>query len=258
MLELYHTPQSTCSQKVRLTLAEKSIPWIERKMDWLRGEHLEGWYIKLNPNGTVPTLVYDGAPVVDSTVINEFLDEVFPDSPLVPADPVTRARMRTWRQFIDEVPTVAIRVPSFNHSLVQLWQGMSTEEFDQFAAQHPIRADFYRKMGTRGFSKEDVETALRRLSETLDRMEKSLRETGPWLIGVQFTLADISLLPTIVRMEDLGLAYLWASHPEVAGWYARIQERPSFAEVYQGETRALSANDVKSAGARERAAAATC
>lgn len=239
MLELYHTPQSTCSQKVRLALAEKLVAWSERRMDWLKGEHLEDWYLDLNPNGTVPTLVHDGEPVVDSTVINEYIEELFPEPPLMPADPLKRARMRTWRQFIDEVPTVAIRVPSFNHSLVKLWQDMSPSEFEAFAARHPIRADFYRTMGTSGFSDEDVERSLRRLSHTLMRMEHSLQRGGPWLIGRDFTLADISILPTIVRMEDLGLAHQWSPFPAVQDWYARIQLRPSFAAVYQGETRNL-------------------
>lgn len=239
MLTLYHTPQSTCSQKVRLVLAEKGIAWEERKMDWLAGEHLADWYLAINPNGVVPTLVHDGAAVIDSSVINEYLEDIFPEPPLRPVDPMACARMRAWRQFIDEVPTAAIRVPSFNRSLVRLWQDMSAEEFEAFAARHPLRADFYRKMGTGGFDAVEMEASMRRLTETLARMERALADGGAWLNGADFSLADISIVPTIVRLEDLGHARMWSALPAVTAWYQRIRARPSFAAVYQGETRIL-------------------
>lgn len=238
MLKLYHTPQSTCSQKVRMALTEKQLDWTERRINWLRGEHLEEWYTAINPNGVVPTLVHDDDPILDSSVINEYIEEAFPERPLMPSDHKERARMRAWRQFIDEVPTTAIRVPSFNQGLVQLWQDMTDSEFAEFAKKHPLRAEFYRKMGTSGFSQEEVEESRRRLDLALSRMEAALA-SGPWLCGDMFTLADISILPTIVRMEDLGMSDVWAGRPRVMDWYARIMARPAIAEVYAGETRIL-------------------
>ncbi len=76
-LELYNAPHSTCSQKVRLTLAEKTLDFVEHHVSLWDNEHLTDWYLKLNPNGVVPTLVHGGQPVIDSSVINEYLDEVF-------------------------------------------------------------------------------------------------------------------------------------------------------------------------------------
>ena len=64
----------------------------------------------------------------------------------------------------------------------------------------------------------------------------------PWLIGEQFTLADISVMPTIVRMEDLGLAKMWSDLPRVTDWYKRLQARPTFATTYYEGTRALGPN----------------
>ena len=62
MLELYHTVNSVCAQKIRIQLAEKKLPWSSRIMT-LRGDQFEPGYLKLNPNGVVPTLVHDGQPV---------------------------------------------------------------------------------------------------------------------------------------------------------------------------------------------------
>ncbi len=79
MLELYNSPVSTCSQKVRMTLWEKELPWQERLIIFSTNEHLSDWYLAINPNGVVPTLVHDGKTIIDSAVINEYLDDVFPD-----------------------------------------------------------------------------------------------------------------------------------------------------------------------------------
>ena len=112
-LELYGAPQSTCSQRVRFVLHAKGLAFEERRLDLFSGDQLQPAYLKLNPNGLVPTLVHDGAPVIDSSVIMEYLEEVFQGGrALVPADPVERARMRALIRFIDEVPTPAVRVPS--------------------------------------------------------------------------------------------------------------------------------------------------
>ena len=77
-IELYNAPQSTCSQKVRLTLTEKELSFKEHRLKLFRGDQLEPEYLKLNPNGAVPTLIHDGTPIIDSSVIMEYLDDVFP------------------------------------------------------------------------------------------------------------------------------------------------------------------------------------
>ena len=100
MLELYGAPQSTCSQKVRLTLAEKNLNFVEHKMKLFQNDQLKPEYLKLNPNGVVPTLVDDGTPIIDLSVIMEYLDEVYPEIALSPAEPKQRAHMRAWLRFL--------------------------------------------------------------------------------------------------------------------------------------------------------------
>jgi glutathione S-transferase len=239
VLELYHAPASMSSQKVCLALAEKELPWIDCFVDLARGEHLDDWYLKLNPNGLVPTLVHDGRAILDSAVINEYLDEVFPDMPLRPADPIERARMRAWRQFAAEVTMPAIRYPSFNAFVIQSFAHQSDLEFAAQVERRPLRRRFYARIRDRkGFDAETIEGALDDLRLTIVRMEEALA-AGPWLAGAAYTLADIALAPVLVRMEDIGLAPLWAEHPRVADWYARVEARPAFAETYLPPARDL-------------------
>jgi glutathione S-transferase len=238
MLELYHAPISTCSQKVRLVLAEKGLVWKSNLIVFSTGDHLTEDYLKLNPNGVVPTLIDAGDPIIDSSVINEYLEDVYPEVPVRPKDAKGTARMRAWRQFIDEIPTPAIRYPSFNAYFVPIWQKLSEEEFAAHARRLPLRKHFYRHMGRGGFDKQAIDEALDKLRQTLERMEKALAE-GPWLVGDQYTLADVSITPTIVRMEDLGLGDMWSDLPGVTDWYRRIRARPNFSTAYMPGSRDL-------------------
>ena len=230
-LTLYNWPTSTCSQKVRIVLAEKALAFEDRRLDSSRSENLSDWYLKLNENGVVPTLVHGSRVIIDSSVINEYLDETCPEFPLVPKDAYARARMRAWRQFIDEVPTPAIRVPSYNRYIRHKWKAMPQQEFDALVEKRTVRKHFYRSMGRDGSSAEEEQAAIEKLRETVVRMDRSLAN-GPWLIGEPFTLADVSLIPTLVRMSDIGLGGLWQNRPLVASWYARAQARPSFAKTF--------------------------
>jgi glutathione S-transferase len=230
-LTLYNWPTSTCSQKVRLVLAEKSLPFEDRRLDSSKSENLSEWYLKLNENGVVPTLAHGAKVIIDSSVIAEYLDEVFPAVALSPDDAYRRARMRVWRQFIDEVPTAAIRVPSYNRYIRHKWQSLSQQAFDALVAKRTVRKHFYRAMGRDGSSPEEERNAIEKLRETVVRMDRALTD-GPWLIGEQFTLADIALVPTLVRMTDIGLAEVWDDRPRVASWFERVQARPSFAKTF--------------------------
>jgi len=131
MLVLYHAPHSTCSQKVRLVLHEKGAKFDEVRIDLGKKEQLKPDYLALNPNGVVPTLVDDGVPIVESSVICEYLDEKYPHNPLVPSDIVERARMRAWTHYIEEVAVGAIRVPSFNRAFLSRFEGQDQKQFEE-------------------------------------------------------------------------------------------------------------------------------
>ena len=95
-LTLYNFLQSTCSQKVRLSQWEKGLAFEDRTVDHKTREHLHPAYLVPNPNGVVPTLVHDGTVTINSSVIYEYLDEVFPENSLSMSEPVGQAHMRKW------------------------------------------------------------------------------------------------------------------------------------------------------------------
>ena len=233
-LVLHDAPQSTCSQRVRFVLHAKGLAFEQRRLDLFAGDQLRPDYLELNPNGLVPTLVHDGAPVIDSSVIMEYLEEVFPQGrTLVPADLFERARMRALMRFIDEVPTPAVRVPSYNLAFLPHFKGMSEEAFRALADAKPLRREFLLKMGRTGFPEAAMHEALDRLRRAVLRMDDTLRSSGgPWLLGARLTLADVAIMPVIVRMDDIRLADLWSDRPAVARWLEAIRGDPAFRPTY--------------------------
>ncbi|HEY7378643.1 MAG TPA: glutathione S-transferase family protein, partial [Steroidobacteraceae bacterium] len=103
MLELYHGSPAANSLKALLPLKEKGIEYTSHYLNLLEFEQHEPWFVAINPEGQVPVLDHDGVIITHTTVINEYLEDAFPDTPpLRPADPVGKARMRYWNKFVDE------------------------------------------------------------------------------------------------------------------------------------------------------------
>jgi glutathione S-transferase len=234
-LVLYHASHSTCSQKVRMVLHEKGLTFDEVRIDLGKKEQLKPDYLALNPNAVVPTLVDDGVPIIESSVICEYLDEKYPQSPLVPRNILERARMRAWTHYIEEVAVGAIRVPSFNRAFLYRFDTLDQKQFEsEEIGPRPVRRELFQRMGSpKGFSKREIDRSLEQLTATCRRMDAAIAKKGPWLMGEQFTLADVLVMPSIDRMADLGLSHIWEDkYPGVSAWYERLQARPAFQATY--------------------------
>jgi glutathione S-transferase len=236
MLKLYHHHTSVCAAKSRLVLAEKGLAFegeIIRLRD--RDQHTPE-YLAMNPFGLVPVLVHDGKVVAESTVINEYLDDVFPDPRLKPTDPYKRAQMRIWTRMTDEnihaaagVVTTAIayrHVPSHGNQI--------SGQLDPYKQARKIAAF------DNGLDNVHFRTAMRRYDMLMDQIEAALGGNGPgqalagggpdWLIG-DYSLADIAMAPYMERLNCCALEFLWADRPRVSAWYARLKARPAYKQA---------------------------
>ena len=88
MIEFYDNDMSVCAQKVRLVLAIKGLDHERRSLDLRAGDQFKPDYLKLNPKAVVPTIVDNGIPIIESTVIIAYLDDAYPEPPLKPSDPL--------------------------------------------------------------------------------------------------------------------------------------------------------------------------
>ena len=229
MLTLYHGDTSVCAAKVRVTLAEKKLKWEGRLLDLGKGEQFHPDYLRLNPNAVVPTLVHNDVALIESTVINEYLEEAFPEFSLRPRDFAARARMRLWTKREDSIHQVINTVTTA--ILFRVAERAKSKE-DRDARVNgmpdPLRRKKWRELIDLGMDSEYATEALVTLGRLFLDMEAAL-QFRPWLVGDDYTLADIGFLSYLNRLRLLQMDQMWNEHfPRVADWFSRSMQRPAF------------------------------
>jgi glutathione S-transferase len=195
MIRLYDYPDCPFSQKVRVVLAEKDLEYERVHVDLRKGEQRAPEFLKLNPYGKVPVLIDEDVVVYDSTIINEYLDEEYPNPLLMPEDSAGRARVRQLEDFCDNSFT-----PPAGIVLAEI---------------HKVEAER---------DAEKVRKYQGELTRVLSRLESSL-ESKQYLAG-EFSLADVAFVPRVMILPQLGVE-VDGRLPNVAAWIGRLRDRPS-------------------------------
>ncbi len=230
MIELYHNGMSTCSQKVRITLAEKGQEFTSHHFNLRAGDQHEPDYLKLNPNGVVPTIIHDGRVVYESAVIDEYLDDVFPNPSLRPADPWERARMRIWVKQLDEgLHAASATISACIAFRYQFMEGKTPEQLKKTLDGYvdPAKRSRMTENVMKGVDSSFFRPAIKRVAKMLDDMQASLSQ-GDWLAGSSYSLADVAFTPYVTRVSHLQQDWMIEARPRVADWLARIRARPSY------------------------------
>jgi glutathione S-transferase len=229
MLELYHAEPVANSMKVLLCLKEKQLEFVSHYVDLLRFEQHQPAFLKLNPNGQVPVLVHDRAIVTESTVINEYLEDVFPEHPLRPRDPVERANMRIWSKFVDEYFCPALSMWGWHLMVRKVAQSLSKGELEQVLGRIPLKEqrDKWATIAGESFTEAQLADSKRKLGVSIDRMETILVQSD-WLAGRSYSLGDVnsySMVAGVPRMfPDIMSA---ARTPRAWAWLERMNDRPA-------------------------------
>lgn len=229
MLSLYHFGPVANSLTPLLCLLEKGLPFENRMLNSRLWEHHDPEFRRFSPEGMVPVLVHDGRAVCESTVINEYLDEVFPEPPLRPADPWLRGEMRVWTKYVDEYFCPALTVLGAHQAAAFASKADPEEKARRLAAMPnaEVRRKWERVFES-GYGDEELADARGRLARVAERMEAHLAHGGPWLLGEAYSLADIkwySMVPGLPRLTP-ELCNAEAT-PRIAAWLARMAERPA-------------------------------
>lgn len=236
MFVLYHGWRSSASRRVRLCLEEKGLSYESHVIDMAKMEHHSPEFLKINPNGVIPALIHDGRPLYESGTICEYLDELYPDPPLRPADAYDRATMRNWVRHVDERIGNLI-IFNWRHHLQKTASQWSDAELAEKMKSIPSkeRQEAWLRVARKPYTEEERAAARGKLVELLDRMEQTLRTTK-WLAGDQYSIADIGVVPFVKRIEEeiAPDEVTRAKHPRVTEWWATIQARPAFARANIG------------------------
>lgn len=256
MLVLYVARNSICTQKVLFTLSEKRLPFETRNIDLFAGEQYRPEYLAINPKGVVPALIHDGAVVTESTLICEYLDDTFPEPRLIPASPRERTLMRKWSKLVDEALFEATRELSFSAMFRERMRAMTD-------AQREARFTNVGDPGKRarfistyelGVESPYVFQAIAAFEGAFRDMEKALAQSSSgWLVGSSMTLADINMMPFVARLAYLQLLDVWLDRrPLSQGWWAAVQELPSFRTAIRDPLSAAELDAMSDFGARIR------
>ena len=228
-LTLYHSPQSSCSQRVRLVLAEKQLDFTSALVDLFAGEQHAPAYAKLNPNQVVPTLVHDEAVILESTLIAEYLDHAFAPHPLIPAAPLAANAVRQWTLAIDRLHAFASTLTfAVGPRKAIASGGQAAIDAHVSRIVDAKSRESKRSVLTHGTAAPEFADAVARFDSFLRRMDGSLGQSA-WLAGDSFTLADASALPYVLRLDHLSMTPMIERSSAVAKWYDRARARPSFA-----------------------------
>ena len=229
MLELYHYEPGANSAKPMICLKEKGLQFTSRYIDLHAFEQHSPEYIAINPNGQVPALIHDGKVTTESTVINEYLDDVFPEVPLRPADPYERAQMRIWSKFVDEYYCPALSLIGWHHMIQGIVKDLSEEQFEHYLARIPLQEqrDKWRLAATKSFPQEQLDDAVRRLRFSMKRHEERLAK-APWLAGSTYSLADVNTYSMTAAMPFFFSDFFNEKDtPRSVDWLRRMGERPA-------------------------------
>ena len=229
MIELYHNAFSSCSQKVRIVLGEKGLDWKGHEIDLQGGGQHDAKYVLLNPNHVVPTLVHDGRVLIESTLINEYLEDAFPTPSLRPADPAACHAMRLFVKQIDEKVHPAAGVITYGIATRPMILGRPPAEREASWANipDPARRAARKSVIENGVAAPEMRGALTAFIGLLDRME-SVLGSQPWIGAEGFSLADACALPYVLRLEHLAMGSLIAQRPNTADWFERVQQLGSY------------------------------
>lgn len=261
-LELYSNSFSHCSRKCRLVLAELGLDAKHHSIDLIE----TGWYqtisreyLKINPSGLVPTLVHNGHPVFESDDILAYAAKLAgPDAPsLVPDSLELRSRMQDWLDFctissadaMADMETKAgacipgLTLPMFVSTIQYVpLRNILVGFLFHFDKKRPALFTASKLLGLRQMMalkplQEMMHQSRDYMSSHLQSLDEALaRSDGDWILGDQFTLADITLSCLLLRLEETGWLTWFertSTIQQVIDYYQRLQARPAWAEAIE-------------------------
>ncbi|HEV8722444.1 MAG TPA: glutathione S-transferase family protein [Candidatus Binatia bacterium] len=194
-IKLYDAVPSSNSDRVKIALHEKGLPYERVTLNLAKKDQKRPEFLKLNPYGKVPVIDEDGKVLFESCIINEYLDEKYPNPPLMPKDPYLRGRGRVLVDY------------ALNYVHEPYWA---------------LRGEMLKPEAERDAAV--VEEKRRSLQHLLQYLEEALGDK-PYFLG-DLTLTDIAIVPRFLRMETYG-ALPAMSLPRLGAWLRRMKERPS-------------------------------
>ncbi len=223
-LHLYHGAISNCSMRVRMTLIEKGLKWESHHLDLKEKENISDDYFGINPNGLVPTLVDDGVVHIESNDIIDYLDKTYTEPSLRAAD---IDEMMEWLHLAAAIHVPGCKPYVYAMKMAPKLKKTAEEQarYDNLQNNPELKAFHAKHAGDKSFETSDLDKAKAILNACFFKLEKTL-EDRTWIMGDQYTLADISWIPLHFVLKGCG--YPFEQFPNIARWAKAFAEKDSF------------------------------
>jgi GST-like protein len=224
-LHLYHGDISNCSMRVRMTLEEKGLDWTSHHLDLKKKENITDEYFAINPKGLVPALVHDGVVHVESNEIIDYLDHTYPEPPLRSTE--SEAELMAWLQHATSIHVTGIK-PYVYATMIQKKVKKTAEEEAKYNAlqkNEELKSFHSKHAGGKEMNVDDLAEPKQILKASFDKLENAL-SGNDWIMGDQFTLADISWVP--VYFVLVGCGYPFENYPNITRWADAFSARDSY------------------------------
>ncbi len=228
MLTLYHWEPNAASARVLIALKEKGLEFQSRYVDVLAFEQHAPAFLQLNPSGETPVLVHGGEAFNESSFICEYLDEAFPDHPLMPTAPLDRWAVRAWQKYVDDYLAAAASDLAWTALGEPALKARRWNSVEDAVARIPAkeRRDQW-QAAIAGLGEAALDKARERIRLTLAKIEADLEGQG-WLAPGGFSLADIAVYPYVNYLPRIAPELVdAAAAPRTMAWLARMSERPA-------------------------------
>lgn len=234
MITVYYCQTSYASHKVLLYLAEKKLPFLPKVIDLRKQEHITSDYRKINPKGTVPSMIdTDGKIITNSTEIMERLEAEHPTPPLLPKNKLLRQKIHALCRAHEALHDPHIRTLSYANLFMagDKRDQLDVEGITALAKKHPNpeRGEFLSRAIQGKLTEEEISLAKAAVITALEETNNSLLEyASGFVIGETYSMADCVCTASIFRVSLIGMADDIAAFPALVDWYAGMKLRESF------------------------------
>lgn len=224
-IHLFHYNQSNCSMRIRLLLEEKGLPWTSHYINLDTQENLTEQYFNIHPHGLVPAIVHNGEIVYESSDILRYLEEKYPETPMIPADEEQRKEMEEWLDITRDIHVKVIKVWVYGKEKYCSKTRESMKEYEKIQPNQEL-IDFHKLTLSEGhIPQAKIDEAEAELRRFFSRIDKNL-EKYEWIAGNTMSLADIAWIPNYTLLNLFNFPF--EGYPRVMEWIDKLVNRPSY------------------------------
>src|SRR3954470_10653206 len=240
-VHVLHFLGSSCSQKLRVFLNLKGIPWESHHVDLMANENFRPWFLGINPRGLVPVLVHDGVVHIESNDIITYLEKAFPIPKLIPIG--SEKKVSALLKHEDDLH-LDLRTLSFRFVFAPPGPPKPAEALQSYAESgsgtvqgtkdrdKEIQIEFWQRAAKEGFTDERARASAQKFRTEFDVLNQRLTQL-PYLMGENLGVLDIAWFIYAYRLSLAGYPFK-RLHPRVNGWIEKLRRRPEFAKEIAG------------------------